>query len=58
MTHENILPPAGRMANQGRVLAPFNLLIATHALSMDAVLEKNDQVIKQMARLHIEGCAE
>jgi len=42
------------MASQGKVLAPLDLLIATHALSVDAVLVTNDQAISQMANLHIE----
>ena len=42
------------MARQGKVLAPLDLLIATHALSVDAVLVTNDQAISQMANLHIE----
>lgn len=42
------------MARQGKVLAPLDLLIATHALSMDAVLVTNDQAFGQMTDLHIE----
>jgi tRNA(fMet)-specific endonuclease VapC len=42
------------MARQGKVLAPLDLLIATHALSVDAVLVTNDQAISQMDNLHIE----
>ncbi len=42
------------MAKRGKVLAPLDLLIATHALSVDAVLVTNDQAISQMANLHIE----
>jgi tRNA(fMet)-specific endonuclease VapC len=42
------------MASQGKVLSPLNLLIATHALSIEAVLVTNDQAISQMPNLHIE----
>ena len=42
------------MARQGKVLAPLDLLIATHALSVDAILVTNDRAISQMANLHIE----
>ncbi|MFH2123473.1 MAG: type II toxin-antitoxin system VapC family toxin [Pseudomonadota bacterium] len=42
------------MASQGKVLSPLDLLIATHALSVDAVLVTNDQAISQMPNLHLE----
>jgi len=42
------------MAGQGKVLSPLDLLIATHALSVNAVLVTNDQSLKQMAHLTIE----
>ncbi|MEO6958821.1 MAG: type II toxin-antitoxin system VapC family toxin [Burkholderiaceae bacterium] len=42
------------MARAGRVLGPLDLLIATHAASLDAVLVTNDQAIRQMTDLHIE----
>jgi tRNA(fMet)-specific endonuclease VapC len=42
------------MAGQGKVLSPLDLLIATHALSVDAVLVTNDQAIGQMPNLHLE----
>ena len=42
------------MAGQGKVLSPLDLLIATHALSVDAVLVTNDQAISQMPDLHLE----
>lgn len=42
------------MAREGRVIAPMDLLIATHALSIDAVLVTNDHAVKQMSMLHIE----
>ena len=42
------------MAGQGKVLSPLDLLIATHALSVDAVMVTNDQAISQMPHLHLE----
>lgn len=42
------------MARQGKTLAPLDLLIATHALSVEAVLVTNDQAMHQMAHLPIE----
>lgn len=45
------------MARAGRILGPLDLLIATHAASLDAVLVTSDQAIRQMADLHIESWA-
>lgn len=42
------------MALQGKVLAPLDLLIATHALCINAVLVTNDKAISQMPNLCIE----
>ncbi len=42
------------MAKRGKVLGPLDLLIATHALSVDAILVTNDQAISQMDNLPIE----
>ena len=42
------------MTGQGKVLSPLDVLIATHALSVDAVLVTHDQAISQMAHLDIE----
>lgn len=42
------------LARQGKTLAPLDLLIATHALSIDAVLVTNDQAFSQVADLHVE----
>lgn len=42
------------MARQGKVLAPLDLLIATHALSVGAALVTNDHAFSQMTSLHIE----
>lgn len=42
------------MESQGKILAPLDLLIATHALSVEAVLVTNDRAISQMTDLRIE----
>lgn len=42
------------MERQGKILAPLDLLIATHALSVGAVLVTNDQVFGQVADLLVE----
>jgi len=42
------------MAGQGKVLSPLDLLIAAHALSVDAILVTNDHAISQMPDLHLE----
>lgn len=42
------------MARQGKILAPLDLLIATHALSVGAVLVTNDRAFGQVAGLHVE----
>jgi len=42
------------MAGQGKVLSPLDLLITTHALSVDAILVTNDQAISQTPNLHLE----
>ena len=42
------------MERRGRILASLDLLIATHALSVDAVLVTNDRAFSQMADLHVE----
>jgi len=39
---------------QGRILAPLDLLIATHALSVGAVLVTNDRAFGQVTDLHLE----
>jgi tRNA(fMet)-specific endonuclease VapC len=41
-------------AKQGRTLAPLDLLIATHALSVGAVLVTNDRAFCQINDLHLE----
>ena len=42
------------LARQGKTLAPMDLLIATHALAMDATLVSNDQAFLQMTGLSLE----
>ena len=42
------------MTRQGKILAPLDLLIAAHALGVDAILVTNDRAFGQVARLHIE----
>lgn len=42
------------MQREGRVLAPMDLLIGTHALSLQAILVTNDQAFGQLQGLQIE----
>ena len=42
------------MEGQGKILAPLDLLIAAHALGLDAVLVTNDRAFGQIAGLTIE----
>ena len=42
------------MERQGKTLAPLDLLIAAHALSVDAVLVTNDKAFYQVGGLTIE----
>lgn len=42
------------MAGQGRVLAPLDLLIATHALSLETVLVTSDRAFSQVTGLVTE----
>lgn len=42
------------LAAQGRVIAPLDLLIACHALSLGRVLVSNDQAFRQIDRLQWE----
>ena len=42
------------MQREGRVLAPLDLLIGTHALSLQAILVTNDQAFGHLQGLQIE----
>jgi len=42
------------MERKGKVLAPLDMLIAAHALSVDAVLVTNDRAFGQVPSLQIE----
>jgi tRNA(fMet)-specific endonuclease VapC len=42
------------MERKGKILAPLDLLIAAHALSVDAILVTNDRVFNQIDNLHNE----
>ena len=46
------------MARHGKILAPLDLLIATHALSVDAVLVTNDQSFRLVNDLKVEDWTE
>lgn len=46
------------MERQGKILAPLDLLIAMHALSVGAVLVTNDRAFGQVANLHVEDWTE
>jgi tRNA(fMet)-specific endonuclease VapC len=43
---------------EGRVLAPMDLLIGTHALSIGAILVTNDRAFAQLPQLSIEDWTE
>ena len=47
-------PARAAMQRHGRVLAPMDLLIATHALSINAVLATNDRAFGQLSGLSVE----
>lgn len=42
------------MERRGRILAPLDLLIAAHALSLSAVLVTNDKAFAQVVDLQVE----
>jgi tRNA(fMet)-specific endonuclease VapC len=42
------------LERSGKTLAPLDLLIAAHALDMEAVLVTNDQAFSQVAQLKVE----
>ena len=43
-----------KMANKGKALAPLDLLIATHALSLNMTLVSSDKAFAQLPELHVE----
>ena len=46
------------LERQGKILAPLDLLIACHALSVGAVLVTNDHAFGQVAELQVEDWTE
>ena len=46
------------MVPKGKILAPLDLLIATHALSVGAILVTNDRAFGQMTNLVVEDWTE
>ena len=42
------------MEGKGKILAPLDMLIATHALALGVILVTNDQAFGQVATLHVE----
>ncbi len=51
-------PTRAAAQREGRALAPMDLLIGTHALSIEAVLVTNDQAFGQLAGLVVEDWTE
>jgi tRNA(fMet)-specific endonuclease VapC len=47
-------PARAATSREGRVLAPMDLLIGAHALSIDAILVTNDRAFRQLPGLSIE----
>ena len=47
-------PARWRTTQSGKTMAPLDLLIAAHAVSMDAVLVTNDQALMQLAGLQAQ----
>jgi tRNA(fMet)-specific endonuclease VapC len=47
-------PLRTRLSGEGRVLAPLDLLIAAHALAVDATLVTSDRAFRQVPDLVIE----
>ncbi len=57
-TSEVYGPARAATQREGRVLAPMDLLIGSHALSLDAVLVTNDRAFAQLPGLVIEDWTE
>ena len=51
-------PARAATQREGKVLAPMDLLIGTHALSVDAILVTNDRTFGQLPGLLIEDWTE
>ena len=51
-------PARASTQREGRVLAPMDLLIGSHALSIDAVLVTNDRAFAQLPGLEVEDWTE
>lgn len=51
-------PARAATQSEGRVLAPMDLLIGTHALSIEAILVTNDHAFAQLAGLAIQDWTE
>ena len=57
-TSEIYGPARAATEREGRVLAPMDLLIGAHALSIDAVLVTNDRAFAQLPGLAVEDWTE
>ena len=57
-TSEIYGPARAASQHEGRVLAPMDLLIGSHALSIDAVLVTNDRAFGQLPGLLVEDWTE
>jgi tRNA(fMet)-specific endonuclease VapC len=51
-------PARAATQREGRVLAPMDLMIGSHALSIDAVLVSNDRAFAQLPGLSVEDWTE
>ena len=51
-------PTRAATQREGRVLAPIDLLIGSHALSIDAILVTNDRAFGQLSGLPLEDWTE
>lgn len=57
-TSEFYGPARAATQREGKVLAPMDLLIGAHALSIDAVLVTNDRAFAQLSGLTVEDWTE